>query len=873
MRLNSLVFSCTLLVVCDYVTRVHCTRGVKLYPDEEPSIEQVRNNYRMVFADRSLFQLGAAGLVKSSEISDELLEDERGPDGNFLQGKLTFNSSEFIRKLNTIKFYVPLEETTAKQVYDNPQDVELARGQQVDQELCGLHLDYMLFMLKKHMRSIVGSTDMSLFTIMNTYGTPGFGISLGNTLFPGIYHTCQNTKLSVIKNDLDQINKRTSDKYFELAARKAVKERDWFPSLKALWSYVGPFLTFPNENSAIPLNKFEDKFQALPMRYCMLGINWPTWANTSHNRRNLVFRSGICLPDTCDSSSLTLYNDKIKQLFDSQVTDYYSGYHIEHLYCLPDEKSELRNPFNYTSTSIFIVFNIIWLSWTLFATVVGTLIRQGRINRDNPYEFGGIKFLNKFCMIENFNCYLGNKRIRAEGCEKNKSTSEQQEQKEQNNRVDLEPLEGFKVTSSIAVIISHATMVEFANNWNTTDGHYLISKSWLSMLIFICPAIVNNFFVVTGLLTSYSLFQVPRSTLLNIKFWFSFVLYRYIRIVPIWFFVHWFLKSYFRFIGSGPFWDYGTSHTSWSKVCQEESWLTVLLPMTNFKSPSETCNGVAWYLANDVQFSIITPLIITLFLIKPIIGYITTAGLILGIMFAHIKYYLDFTVDPRAGVDANLMILSRVTDENSSGYVNPQYRCIAHLLGLAAGHLLNQYNNGKIKNWPKSFVRGGKLFIGLVVYLLCAMPFITSLAPSGKGQFLRYFGAIAEGSIHGVSSLAATVFILLLCTRHMNLFGYFFSLRFFRPVANTLMSSLLLHIPLIFYHSGVARSLPELTIYTYITTTLVWCVEAYILAIPFFILYESPLRRILTAILISFFSHKTPEIRNLSYQVKKSKSN
>lgn len=838
-------------------------RGVRLGHSDEPRSAEAYNNLHFIHADRNLFHLKAAGLLKEYEMDRHYLDDRRGPDGRFLKANFDFNASDLLRKAINLRYVNTLQESTSLQVYDDPLERDLAAGPQVNQELCGLHLDYMLHMIRKHLNNFSNSSEMSTFNLLSTFGTPGQHSTLGSQVSIGEYRECKVVKLNVIRRELAQVNERAAEEYFKDRLKlvsSASRPEGLFKILNTALTYLGPFVGFPLEHS-IDMDKYAGDIHLLPSKYCMVSIRWPEWSNSSFSRRTLVLRSGACLPETCDSKSLQFHGDKLKQIMDFRMIRSFSGYYIDDLYCLPDENSKLRNPFNYTSTTVFVVVNVIWLTLTLFATAVKMAINSKQKHSksktwsrllENGKAARWWTYLSSWCLTKNVKDFLAAKRGRLEESSADKSGSQSGYK---GNKVDLNPLEGFKVISSISVITSHACMVAFVNNWNLSYANYYITKSWLAVVHVVCPAVVDNFFVVTGIMMGKILFQTPRKVLMSPSFWIKYIVYRYTRIVPLYLFVHWFLKSSFRFIGSGPLWDYGTSHTAWSKVCQDESYWSVILPSANFKSPSATCNGVGWYLANDIQFALITPVFILFYLKNSILGHLTILASAVLIMVNHVRYYYTLDLDPRDLLEPSTMSLTLVTDDATEGYVYPHYRCVSYLIGLAAGHILVEYERGAIKKWPKWFIFYAKAFLYLVCYILCFMPFIASLLPYENKPLIKVMAAVVSGTLHGITSIAASLFTILLCTGHMPFLAHLYSMSGFRPLANISLSTLLVHIPILFYRSQSLTDVPELSGYQFLTTNFLWCIESFLIAIVVHVLYELPLRRFLIKLMINMLSN------------------
>ncbi|XP_062587685.1 O-acyltransferase like protein-like, partial [Saccostrea cucullata] len=88
--------------------------------------------------------------------------------------------------------------------------------------------------------------------------------------------------------------------------------------------------------------------------------------------------------------------------------------------------------------------------------------------------------------------------------------------------------------------------------------------------------------------------------------------------------------AYFQYWGSGPLWPL----TSPDYHNCKEYWWRNLLYIQNFFPVGEECIGWGWYLAVDMQFFVLSPLIIYPLYRKPLIGYI----IILALMVMQLVY-------------------------------------------------------------------------------------------------------------------------------------------------------------------------------------------------------------------------------------------
>lgn len=827
--------------------------GKRLAPAEEPQGQQPNKIFRLVFADKKFYNLRAAGVLKDEEIPHFYEEDQTNLD-SYINSTFEFHSSDLLQKISIINWHVPLLDRSALHVYDDPKDVQLASGPQVDQSMCGLHLDYMNHMVRKHMKNFANSTELTIFLLMNSFATPHYWVSEGTTVFPGGYQTCKDVKLNIIRKELYQVDPIGSARYFSGAV-----ESDDDGILKSLRRSIGPFIGYKPLYEYGSIEEHSKTIRMQPMRYCMAGLRWPIWGNSSFQRRNFVYRIGVCLPDTCDSKSLDLYNDKIKQLTDTITSQFYDGYYIDQLYCLPDERSPMRNPFNYLSTVLCIAFNLIWLSTVLIVTLVTSLRRRsarlstkqkaGESKQTSRSSY--VRILGDFDLVRNFHdlrsIKLTDDVTSETGLVKSKSKSKNKD----HPRVLLQPLEGLKVFGSMSVINSHHFMVFLGRIWNVHSIRF-ITESLFMPLATTAPAIVNIFFVITGILTTNVVFKKPKSVIMQPMFWLKFIFFRYVRIVPLYLLMHWFLKSTFRFLSNGPYWDYGTSHTGWSKICQDESYWTVILPHANHVSPGQHCNGVGWYIANDLQLILITPFMIILLYSKPIIGYLVAIGSIMIAALNHVSYFLENEVDPRATFEWNFINLTRVTFDTFVGYTALRFRFVAYFIGLLAGHLLYLYNNGTISEWPKWFIITAKILIYGCTYLLFFLWSLLGMLLVYDDATIRLINAILEGFHHTLSSLAIASFVILLCTNHFPSLARFFGHRYFMVLAKMALSTTLVHMPLIYY-KGMSQVFPPYVDWFAYSEFIFQVAESFFVAAFLYLFYEVPLRKLSMRVINKLF--------------------
>lgn len=171
--------------------------------------------------------------------------------------------------------------------------------------------------------------------------------------------------------------------------------------------------------------------------------------------------------------------------------------------------------------------------------------------------------------------------------------------------------------------------------------------------------------------------------------WFSYSIYRYIRIVPTYALVHWFKKYVFIYAGNGPFWDHGFNYKTLSGACVKETPLTPFTFMAAYYPISRQCTLQSWSIANDLFFALIAPPIILLINRRPrVAAWLTLISCLVSYVFA-----LDAIGSYPSSVDEELRELRavgfyRLFDEASLLYTAPHYRIFCFLTGVWAGYAL-----------------------------------------------------------------------------------------------------------------------------------------------------------------------------------------
>jgi len=117
--------------------------------------------------------------------------------------------------------------------------------------------------------------------------------------------------------------------------------------------------------------------------------------------------------------------------------------------------------------------------------------------------------------------------------------------------------------------------------------------------------------------------------------------HRFIRLGVLYYFFIFFILFLYPYCGKGPAW--GFSSQELHRLCDNNWWWNILYINNFYPNGMETCADWSWYIANgefiegvccfysflDMQFFLIAPLIIAIYLYSKILGWIITSTLVL----------------------------------------------------------------------------------------------------------------------------------------------------------------------------------------------------------------------------------------------------
>lgn len=261
-------------------------------------------------------------------------------------------------------------------------------------------------------------------------------------------------------------------------------------------------------------------------------------------------------------------------------------------------------------------------------------------------------------------------------------------------QIDLSAIDGIKVISMIWLISAHTLLFFIRTIANGRDFWSILRDGrFMTIMAGIFP--VDTFFTITGILTAFLKFNKNDGHAMGkLSYWIEAFVHRYLRFMPMYLIVFWYTRDVSEYIGYGPLWDYATADTSLRSVCKQESVIVPLAFQANFKPIDQHCVKPAWYLANDYQYLLITPLFMGSIMKSTILGYsVIGVSIIVSLILQFLTVFYSSEMDDfEALINFKPLFGTYVLKNLWKLYVLPYNRIPPYLIGILTGHLMYNLN-------------------------------------------------------------------------------------------------------------------------------------------------------------------------------------
>ncbi|XP_033764329.1 nose resistant to fluoxetine protein 6-like [Pecten maximus] len=221
----------------------------------------------------------------------------------------------------------------------------------------------------------------------------------------------------------------------------------------------------------------------------------------------------------------------------------------------------------------------------------------------------------------------------------------------------------------------------------------MVYHRWTFQAIMNALVSVDTFFTMSGLLLAYLFLKdIKKNGKMN---WPLFYFHRFWRLTPIYMLVLMIEATLTKYMGGdgGPMWQREGIDT----FC-EDSWWTNLLYINNLTSLTKMCMGWSWYLSNDMQFFVISPLLLVPLYRKKFVGLIVcvvalfVSLLTTGILSTHNEWATSPLIPGMSQAQSD--------SYNNDYYVKPWCRISPYIVGILTGFALHECEcKFKLNKW------------------------------------------------------------------------------------------------------------------------------------------------------------------------------
>ncbi|XP_052221322.1 nose resistant to fluoxetine protein 6-like isoform X1 [Dreissena polymorpha] len=244
----------------------------------------------------------------------------------------------------------------------------------------------------------------------------------------------------------------------------------------------------------------------------------------------------------------------------------------------------------------------------------------------------------------------------------------------------LTSVNGIRFISMTWVVLGHTYVFGLGVVGNTATILPKFFKRFSFQCISNAFFAVDTFFVLSGLLVAYlTLREMDKRGGAKKFSWGMYYFHRIWRLTPPYMLVMFVYTTLINHWGNGPMWpqqgfDPNNCNTWWMN----------LLYINNFQDSKTMCMGWSWYLANDMQFYIISPLILVL------LFYSRIGGVILSVAFVIGNFISAGVVTNAHNFSANMLVRNRDEEGDPFAllYIKPWTRIGPYIVGLLTGYVL-----------------------------------------------------------------------------------------------------------------------------------------------------------------------------------------
>ncbi|XP_052790477.1 nose resistant to fluoxetine protein 6-like [Mya arenaria] len=391
----------------------------------------------------------------------------------------------------------------------------------------------------------------------------------------------------------------------------------------------------------------------------------------------LNLRVGVCVPLTCSNWSTAILIHNALQAIPSNITRDIVGPYVT---C---QQNSL--PWSTNAIVVLVIcgmFAFVMLAATAYDVTIKHVLNtppkeypplpSGNYHHDNNYHSrmnGNESRMTKYQqgihgrLLLSFSAYTNAQRI----------LSTMQPAK------TLTSINGIRFISMTWVVLGHTYVVGLGMIDNGATFLPLVFKRFSYQVIVNATFAVDTFFVLSGLLVAYLTLGEMKKRGGARKFnWGMFYFHRFWRLTPPYMLILMFYIPLIKHWGNGPLWPQQGIEVNDCK----DTWWTNILYINNLVRTDERCMVWSWYLANDMQFYVISPLMIILLFTSRLCGTICCGAFVL------LNFIIAGVISKVHHLPANMVLGDTGGDDYDLLYIKPWCRVGPYAVGIFTGYVL-----------------------------------------------------------------------------------------------------------------------------------------------------------------------------------------
>ena len=356
-------------------------------------------------------------------------------------------------------------------------------------------------------------------------------------------------------------------------------------------------------------------------------------------------------------------------------------------------------------------------------------------------------------------------------------------------------LDGIRFISMTWVVLGHVLM-QVLGELPTNSSLTLYRKFesfWFQPVDNALPS-VDTFFMLSGLLVCYLMLKELDKTKGKIN-WPMMYLHRYLRLTGIYAFILFFMVSLWEHLGIGP----GHSNRFEVDNCRKVAWQNMLY-INNFfpdvyypndpDDPEYPCMGETWYLANDMQFFLVAPIIVFLIWKIKRVGLVVSGLLALASALVPAGLTYKYGWGAQSGLQGVVPDSEQEKDYFNWNYIKPWCRFSPYIIGILLGYLLHITKKQPFKMNRLVAIWGWLVAFGTGFAVIYGLNF-----PKLGEQPLSEAANIIYGGFHRLAWAMAVGWVVFACARgYGGWINTFLSWNAFKPLSRISFIIYLVHI-------------------------------------------------------------------------------